>query len=1118
MNAENNLEPITIDLDKLESTDVLNPNELIFVEQFEFLLGKIREKARSNQFQLMNKSVCRQTGETCGQRKRERNDETRGVPSCFFIDGSRGSGKSTLLRAVRDALVKGKFFRKDETPVYLYPLADVDPTELGKGENFFLYLLGRIYRLLDDKFVERQKDDDETADIRSAMEDLRKMSGGLQVLMDSNAALQKHTNPDLFLEDCVDKCADSMHLRAKLCNLLGKVARIVGKEVFLVTIDDADLNFSKCEDVLEYVRKYMQSPRLIFLFAGDMQLYSHIVRGMHMKNFDGGLLQHDESHKKHRNLMLDRLEDQYLLKLFPVYNRVQTQSLKKILEGKRTLLICHDDKGRRSDTLLWYLREFLSSKINLGVQEKLIDTILQLPARSVFFLLRYLVKNPYDVKDSDSLKYIWAGIQGVFMQALVKNNVDYSQMGGDDIELVQKTIFRYFADAQLWNSDLSLIPMETDAESQQVSVYLSGIVNQTTQSLSAKLRYWCACFPVWQRIHEYYLNTYDSSKTKTLLENALKNGSGRGNNNAWANLACASIAPNMTDLLLYGRGVVCLQNGDRAQDNEKGYDARRGFKSLISELHNVEKEENEEQGKSVMGTLLSLCRLDDSNGSYFHLSIYHLLVNIAQWLDFGTKIQQRIQFLSDKSRDKHLAFRRAVRSRLLGRQFVPHVSRLGNGASSEIKTASLERNELMFDGVSGESIVDEMCTWLVNYAGIEYASAPLDFSRAWSAFVAQCSALTRQYTPEYVENSSCPHAGDIFQKYMLAVEDSFRFLSYQSETKLTDCVASFPFWKSLKCTSPDNQKCIDILNSANIGDHINLKQKKIVEERKNEWEALEAQLPHMSKRKEFLEERLDSVRRFLRNAERERAEKEKELSLHQARYIEISNEAEEAENEFSKLLLAEEELAAVNTSLREVEEQQREAYAKAKQELQRIDNVLAGKSTDFPQFVQLTEDLKRAQRLANQAKMEETRQKHEETVAAIREKIKMYQDEQKKNLPKNVHSKAEKTLDAARLALEITKRKIQEKEQELFSIKRKRIREERRLANMHERNADFRKAVFDVKVGFEQVDTRCKRMEKEVAEWDTEVKAAQLVLEQQMQVVAAAKKAYEDAKKPDKEA
>lgn len=394
---------ITIDLDKLDSTEVLNPTELIFVEQFELLLGKIREKARANQFQLMNKSVCRQTGETYGQKNRERNDETRGVPSCFFIDGSRGSGKSTLLRSVRDALVKGKFFQNGETPVYLYPLADVDPTELGKGENFFLYLLGRIYKLLDDVFDKRQKDDDETADIRSAMEDLRKMAGGLQVLMDSNAALQKHTNPDFFLEDCVDKCADSMRLRAKLCTLLGKVAKIVGKDVFLVTIDDADLNFSKCEDVLEYVRKYMQSPRLIFLFAGDMQLYSHIIRGMHMKNFDAGLLQHDESHKEHRNLMLDRLEDQYLLKLFPVDNRVQTQGLKKILEGKRTLLICHDDKGRHSDTLLWYLREFLSSKINLGVQEKLIDTILQLPARSVFFLLRYLVKNPYDVKDSDSL-------------------------------------------------------------------------------------------------------------------------------------------------------------------------------------------------------------------------------------------------------------------------------------------------------------------------------------------------------------------------------------------------------------------------------------------------------------------------------------------------------------------------------------------------------------------------------------------------------------------------------------------------------------------------------------------------------------------------------------------
>lgn len=1107
MNVDSN--SIVIDLDKLDSTDVPQPNELLFRDQYIRLVAKIRQQAESNKIQLKEQN----------QRKNGQNEEERGVPSCFFIDGSRGSGKSTLLRAVRDALVKGKKIHDNETPRKLYPLADVDPTELGKGENFFLYLLGKIFKLLEEKNRNLESSDETVARVRAAMQDLRTMSGGLQVLMDSEDALKNDSNPDFFLENCIEKCADSMLLRKRLCNLMGKVAKFVGDEesVFLITIDDADLNFSKCEDVLEYVRKYMQSPRLIFLFAGDMQLYSHIVRGMYISHFHGKQLKYDVPHNENRKLILERLVDQYLVKLFPVDHRVQTPGLKKVLEGKRVLFIQHWDKEIKKDFLHEYLRKYLSSKINLGDSENLIGTILHLPARSVFFLLRYLVKNPYESSELDSLKYVWEGIQRVFMQSLMNHNVDYTQIGGEDIAQVQRTIFRYFASAQLWNSDLSLLPVETSAEEQQVTVYLSGVVNQATQSLSAKLSYWCACFPAWENIRESYLNTYDGSKANTLMEDCLKNGN-NGGNAGWANLACASMAPNLTEPLLYGRGVICLLNHDRTQDKEKGYEARHGFTSLAEKLRAAANAENVEQSECALGALFALCRLDDSNGSYFYLSVFHLLMKIAWWLELGSRIIQRMHSASQYAETYTSLFKEEVRTRLSGQKFVPHVLRLRNVVTLEQKTNTSDQREFMFEGISIDPIVDEMCVWLERYAGVEYASAPADFSRAWSAFIARCEALTHQYTTEYIETASCPQSGEIFQKYMQAVEDSLSLLSYNGEKQLSECVKSFPFWKSLRVTTASNQQCIKFLNSAYIGDYINLPQKKRVFELKKKWENEKELLPEKKKRKESFEERRDAAQRFLRNMKREKAEKEAEMNLHNIRLLEIHQEEKEAEINFEKLMLQEDKLAAECSELRDVVVHKREDYIKIRQEMQQIEKIQAGESTDFPEYAQLMDDLKRAQRLVNLAKTDETRQQHGVVVENIREKIKKFREEQKKNLPKNAYIKAEKAMNAAWQIMENAKKKLREAEQNQFSAKRMRSREERMLSRMHDRNADFRKSAFEVKVNYEQADTRCKEMEKEVDKWDTEVKAAQLELEQQMQVVAAAEKAYEDAKKPDKEA
>lgn len=264
------------------------------------------------------------------------------------------------------------------------------------------------------------------------------MSSGLQILMASEEVLKNDDTPEFFLENCLEKCADSSTMRKKLSSLIDVLSTIVKQDVFLVTIDDADLNFSKCEDVLEYIRKYMHSPRLIFLFAGDLQLYSQIVRGMQLQNFHAAQLRHDSKHEENRNKLLDSIEDQYLLKLFPVDNRIHTSSLKTIVNGNRKINI-HISKGNKDDhekdldikhTLVRYLK--------INTEEATIDTILHLPLRSVLFLLRHLTKNPYKSNTPEGALYTWKGIQDVFQQSLIEYNVNDIQIGTKDIRILQK--------------------------------------------------------------------------------------------------------------------------------------------------------------------------------------------------------------------------------------------------------------------------------------------------------------------------------------------------------------------------------------------------------------------------------------------------------------------------------------------------------------------------------------------------------------------------------------------------------------------------------------------------------------------------------------------------------
>ena len=92
------------------------------------------------------------------------------------------------------------------------------------------------------------------------------------------------------------------------------------------------MNFNKCREILETIRTYMLTPRLAFIFAGDLKLYSLVIRAMQIGHFGQISLQYDAERRHQRRRLLDQLEEQYLIKMFPSDNRVNLSNFSATLK------------------------------------------------------------------------------------------------------------------------------------------------------------------------------------------------------------------------------------------------------------------------------------------------------------------------------------------------------------------------------------------------------------------------------------------------------------------------------------------------------------------------------------------------------------------------------------------------------------------------------------------------------------------------------------------------------------------------------------------------------------------------------------------------------------------
>lgn len=305
------------------SRPVSSGAELIQREAFDSLRLQIRKDLAQTKFKT--------TAEERQNNIEKEDLYPHGSGLTYFIDGTRGAGKSTFLGYTYTHLNKCQAEDKEGDAVSVTPLLYLDPSRIESSEIVLLHILKHLKRLMENCPHHGQDWGTRQEQFRDLF---KQMAGGLHLFVSKTDSL-KDLDAELFLDYGLDRAADSQRLRHLLHQTIELVCSAYKTRAFLLAIDDADTKFAHAIDVLECIRKYLDTPQMVVLVTGDMEMYSLLVQNHFQQDFASNDKGFSPDRKAQQTRMVAHLEEQYLLKLFPIQRRIQLKTLHTLTERKR---------------------------------------------------------------------------------------------------------------------------------------------------------------------------------------------------------------------------------------------------------------------------------------------------------------------------------------------------------------------------------------------------------------------------------------------------------------------------------------------------------------------------------------------------------------------------------------------------------------------------------------------------------------------------------------------------------------------------------------------------------------------------------------------------------------
>jgi hypothetical protein len=402
-----------------------------------------------------------------------------------FIDGTRGAGKSTFMQVLLS--------RVKEAKLCLTVFDMIDPNKTEPVEVLLLIILVRIRSKVEERFKETQQSESKIDNENKWRRCFKNVAGGLALLNEDHKPL-KDLEPDLFLDLGLERAGDSAKLREHLHDLFKCATEILGTKALLFAFDDADIHAKTAIQLLETIRKYLDTPLVMVLVTGDMELYSLLARE-HMKgtlSFDflkqSFVRDPDHDERMPQKLrMLSHLEEQYLLKLFPLNDRIHLRTIKYLLEDDDgwSYFLTHEIwKGKlKNKELGTYVYQLIQHHLHLKSKDDVklyCDFFLSQPVRGIVQVLSQTVRadTDTDVNSKDgSLDFFEASLDFT-LQSLYHFDFDTDALLENDLRVLFAAVFKIgILDG---NPDTSayLRPLSADPHIQAAMLSLSAAVAQ----------------------------------------------------------------------------------------------------------------------------------------------------------------------------------------------------------------------------------------------------------------------------------------------------------------------------------------------------------------------------------------------------------------------------------------------------------------------------------------------------------------------------------------------------------------------------------------------------------------------------------------------------------------
>jgi hypothetical protein len=433
------------------------------------------------------------------------------------ILGTRGSGKTSFLLSVLNS------YKNDNN---ISVLKIIDPTLIEEKGHVFLSIISGIKSQVEQALDKKDASPGaNSVNIRKQWRDkLKNLAHGLPSIDGVGHDLQQDAwqDPEFIMDKGIRQVTSASQLEENFEAFVTEGLDILNKKCFLIPFDDIDIDFRKGWAVLETIRKYLTSPKIVVLLSGDMKLFSLGIRKQQWLNFGKALLINEGEYNCKMSAFNDRvtdMESQYMQKVLKPVKRVPLTTLyeKLRVNGKRLQIIIQpgvEPHNTVAESEKYEIRNVYRSILgHLGIRnssqsEVYSSFILNLPLRTqIQFLTEYFNTNDrHELRLTDS-----------FLSYLYEKNVSVD-LAQSSPRFLNQIILRLLLDEQYLEEGFQLQPTSSQASLDGSLMALSFLFSQHSSSNS---------FLVFDYLVKigYVYNLFDSSEYPyELKENKIGNG------------------------------------------------------------------------------------------------------------------------------------------------------------------------------------------------------------------------------------------------------------------------------------------------------------------------------------------------------------------------------------------------------------------------------------------------------------------------------------------------------------------------------------------------------------------------------------------------------------------